>query len=103
MNAYEIQQERKRNEREPIDWDKYRAALIESGMVRESWQRRHVANFGFECDMPEDLDETCEHYLAGAGMAQADPPFEIRTNGRDLFGEPKTLVDQLYEDKYGGL
>ncbi len=71
MSVYEIQQERKRNEREPIDWDAYRAALIESGMVRESWQRRHVANFGFECDIPEDLDETCEHYLAGAGMANS--------------------------------
>ncbi len=36
----ELQQERKLNEREPIDWETYRQALIDSGMVRESFERR---------------------------------------------------------------
>jgi hypothetical protein len=39
MNTWELQAERRRNEREPRDWPTYRAALIESGMVEEARQR----------------------------------------------------------------
>lgn len=38
----ELQQERKLNEREPIDWETYRQALIDSGMVDEARIRRET-------------------------------------------------------------
>jgi hypothetical protein len=42
MSVYDQQQARKAAEPDPKPWDTYRAALIESGMVEDAWQRRHA-------------------------------------------------------------
>ena len=92
------QQRRKAFEPEPRDWETTKRAILLARGARES------ADVGAEESARDArlLAYARENEYA-AGQAQADPPFEIWTNGRDLFGEPKTLVDQLYEDKYGGL
>jgi hypothetical protein len=77
MNTWEIQAERKRNEREPRDWDTYRQALIESGMVAEAHERRleeqRQRNGGMT---DEELDayykQGASANILGASMVQAN-------------------------------
>ena len=70
----EIQAERRRAERPPIDWPTYRDAIVASGMVEESRQRReeNAPIFG-----PIEV-----RYYAGAS-------------------DKVTIVDELYDEKHG--
>lgn len=80
MDTWEIQAERKRTELEPRDWDTYRAALLASGMVEESRQKR-------ESDSVKWLE-----FDNGSRLAIKEAkPGTIR-------GMSPTLIDQLWED-----
>lgn len=111
MSVFEQQQARKAAERDPVDWDKMRAALIESGMVAEAWQRRHREGFGFECQTPDD----CEHYKMAAGQANSGPPGPLPLGPAPFwwveffggkYGAPKTdeptVFDELWREQHGG-
>lgn len=82
----ERQAERKRRELEPRDWDSYRRALIESGMVEEARLRRQA----------DPLERAVASIVAGVAnetiAALATPPHAE-------FG--RTVIDALFEEKHG--
>jgi hypothetical protein len=105
MNVCDIQAQRKAVEREPIDWDTYRQALIDSGMVEEARKRREHG-----CAMPPTDAE--ERYLAWVRDQSASREWIRFENGSSiavLGVEPgdirgtQTLVDFLWNDRFGGV
>jgi hypothetical protein len=92
------QQRRKAFEPPARDWETTKAAILEARGARE------CADVGAEEERAAwERERVAAEQQYAAGQAQADPPYAIWTNGRDLFGEPKTLIDVLYEDKYFGV
>jgi len=77
----ELQAARKAAEREPRDWDTYRQELIDSGMVEEAAQRRHIEE-GYR-----------ESEIRGVPFMESTP------------GDPTlpTLIDALWEDRRSDL
>ena len=98
MTVSEMQARRKAAEREPIAWDVYRAALIESGMVADARQRREVLIVPRSYAVVVSPDKPKFEYepMPGDGHVFDDM---LRAMGHK--DEPRTLIDRLWADKHG--
>jgi hypothetical protein len=88
VNTWEIQAQRRAAEREPIDWDTYRLALIESGMVEEARKRRES----------ETLDDKIGAYPTETWLRQISSVGDLL---KRCGAEEVTLVDELWEEEHG--